>query len=81
MWDLKWNYAIKGALVGDYTKLMSDILMALTYFPIVIHPKEYKSKPEKRGPPPWDRLNINMSSYQCSDPHVKDKTVSRPSYI
>ena len=23
-------------------------------------------------------LNINMSSYQYRDPHVKDKTVSRP---
>ena len=27
------------------------------------------------------RLNINMSSYQYRDPHVKDKTVSRPSYL
>ena len=26
-------------------------------------------------------LNINMSSYQYRDPHVKDKTVSRPSYL
>ena len=26
------------------------------------------------------RLNIKMLSYQCRDPHVKDKTVSRPSY-
>ena len=27
------------------------------------------------------RLNIKMSSYQYRDPHVKDKTVSRPSYL
>ena len=27
------------------------------------------------------RLNIKMSSYQYKDPHDKDKTVSRPSYI
>ena len=27
------------------------------------------------------RLNKMMSSYQYRDPHVKDKTVSRPSYI
>ena len=26
------------------------------------------------------RLNIKMSSYQYMDPHVKDKTVSLPSY-
>ena len=31
----------------------------------------------------WTRgcLNIKMSSYQYSDPHVKNKTVSRPSYL
>ena len=29
----------------------------------------------------WGRLNIKMSSYQYMDPHVKDKTVSRPSYL
>ena len=28
-----------------------------------------------------DRLNIKMSSYQYGVPHVKDKTVSRPSYL
>ena len=28
-----------------------------------------------------DRLNINMPSYQYRDPHVKHKTVSRPSYL
>ena len=27
------------------------------------------------------RLNIKMSSYQYRDPHVKDKTVLRPSYL
>ena len=27
------------------------------------------------------RLNIKMSSYQYRDIHVKDKTVSRPSYL
>ena len=27
------------------------------------------------------RLNIKMSSYQYRDPHVKDKTVSRPSNL
>ena len=27
------------------------------------------------------RLNIRTSSYQYRDPHVKDKTVSRPSYL
>ena len=26
------------------------------------------------------RLNVTMPSYQYRDPHVKDKTVSRPSY-
>ena len=26
-------------------------------------------------------LNIKMSSYQYKDAHVKDKTVSRPSYL
>ena len=30
---------------------------------------------------PGGRLNIKISSYQCRDPHVKDKTVSRPSYL
>ena len=30
---------------------------------------------------PGDRLNIKMSSYQYRDPHVKDKTVSRPSSL
>ena len=29
----------------------------------------------------WDRLNIKKSSHQYRDPHVKDKTVSRPSYL
>ena len=40
------------------------------------------------GKPGWStsriqggRLIINMSSYHCRDPHVKDKTVSRPSYL
>ena len=36
------------------------------------------------GKPVWDaggRLNIKMSPYQYKDPHVKDKTVSRPSYL
>ena len=27
------------------------------------------------------RLNIKMSSYQFRDPDVKDKTISRPSYL
>ena len=27
------------------------------------------------------RLNIKMSSHQNRDPHVKDKTVSWPSYL
>ena len=26
-------------------------------------------------------LNIKISSYQYRDPHVKDKTVSRPSFL
>ena len=30
---------------------------------------------------PGGRLNIRMSSYQYRDPHVKDKTVSLPSYL
>ena len=30
---------------------------------------------------PGDRLNIKMSSYQYRNLHVKDKTVSRPSYL
>ena len=30
---------------------------------------------------PGGRLNIKMSSYQYRDPHVKDKRVSRPSYL
>ena len=30
---------------------------------------------------PGGRLNIKMSSYQYGDPHVKDKTVVRPSYL
>ena len=30
---------------------------------------------------PGSHLNIKMSSYQYRDPHVKDKTVSRPSYL
>ena len=32
-------------------------------------------------PDTWGRLNINVSSYLYRDPHVKDKTVSRPSYL
>ena len=27
------------------------------------------------------RLNIKISSYQYRDPHVKEKMVSRPSYL
>ena len=27
------------------------------------------------------RLNVKMPSYQYGDPHIKDKTVSRPSYV
>ena len=27
------------------------------------------------------RLNIKIPSYQYRDPHVKEKTVSRPSYL
>ena len=27
------------------------------------------------------RLNIKMSSYQYREPHTKDKTVLRPSYL
>ena len=30
---------------------------------------------------PGGRLNIKMLSYQYRDPHVKDKTVARPSYL
>ena len=30
---------------------------------------------------PGDHLDIKMSSYQYRDSHVKDKTVSRPSYL
>ena len=30
---------------------------------------------------PAQRLNLKMSSYQDRDPHVKDKTVSWPSYL
>ena len=30
---------------------------------------------------PGGRLNVKMSFYQYRDPHVKDKTVSRPSYL
>ena len=30
---------------------------------------------------PWGRRNIRMVSYQHSHPHVKDKTVFRPSYV
>ena len=30
---------------------------------------------------PGGCLNIKISSYQLRDPHVKDKTVSRPSYL
>ena len=30
---------------------------------------------------PGGRLNIKMLSCQYGDPHVKDKTVSRPSYL
>ena len=30
---------------------------------------------------PGGRLNIKISSCQYRDPHVKDKTVSRPSYL
>ena len=33
----------------------------------------------KQGP--GGHLNINMSSYQYRDPHVKDETVSRLSYL
>ena len=29
---------------------------------------------------PGGHLNIKMLSYQYRDPHVKDKTVSRPSF-
>ena len=36
------------------------------------------SKRQKTGP--GGRLNIKMS-YQYRDPHVQDKTVSRPSYL
>ena len=37
---------------------------------------------DKTGlPHPGGHLNIKMSSYQYTDPHVKDKTVSRPSYL
>ena len=31
--------------------------------------------------PPGGHLNIKMSSYQYRDPHVKDKTVARPSCL
>ena len=31
--------------------------------------------------PSGNRLNIKMPSYQYRDPHVEDKTVSRPSYL
>ena len=31
--------------------------------------------------PSGGRLNIKMSSYQYKDPHVKDKTVSQPSFF
>ena len=30
---------------------------------------------------PGGCLNIKMSSYKYRDPHVKDKTVARPSYL
>ena len=36
---------------------------------------------ENKACHPGGRLNIKMSSYQYTDPHVKDKTVSRPSYL
>ena len=30
---------------------------------------------------PGSRLNIKMPSYQCRDPHYKDKTIWRPSHL
>ena len=42
---------------------------------------EIKREDENQENPPGGRLNIKMSSYQFRDPHVKDKMVSRPSYL
>ena len=35
----------------------------------------------KEQKPAGGHLNIKMSSCQYRDPHVKDKTVSQPSYL
>ena len=48
-----------------------------------IHP-QFDTDPicgNRQDAQPWGRLNIKMSFYQYRDPHVKDKTVSGPSYL
>ena len=49
----------------------------MDYAMIEPHCTKYPPRPLKAG----GRLNIEMSSCQYSDPHVKDKKVSRPSYL
>ena len=66
-----WVY-YPGALLSKstYNNLFED--RASTYFIFKWVPKTWLQ---------GGRLNIKMSSHQYRDPHVKDKTASRPSYF
>ena len=55
---------------------MTCAVILLIKLHIIYKKNEYHNVVKSGG-----RLNIKMSSYQYRDPHVKDKTVSRPSYL
>ena len=56
-------------------------LFIILYFAIVSCRQHYCVIIDYAVTRPGGRLNIKMSSYQWKDPHVKDKTASRPSYL
>ena len=57
------------------------VLEVINWSSIILSPVCISFKIWWRSKLPGDHLSIKMSSYQYRDHHVKDKTVSRPSYL
>ena len=61
---------------GNYPQTLASV----RYGPCFVHPKFDKFPARKIAYPGW-RFIIKMLSCQYVNPHYKDKTVSRPSYL
>ena len=71
-----WQYRGLISLSNRHVSKPRDWVLTWSYCTDIRQtpPHQYRERP-------GDRLNIKMSSYQYRDPHVKDKTVSRSSYL